>query len=554
MSKRLALLIGHSSYQDDRLTIPHTGSGDVTTLAETLRDRQHGRFENVHVLLDKTAVDVQLAIAAFLEQPLAPDDLILLYFAGHCLLDKRAVYLAAADTFTETYLDATTIDADFIRRRLAYCPAQKVVVLDCCVSRFDGAAAPDAPAVLAQAFGGPGQALFLAAASAPLPEPASFTQALTNGLRGLAADSNQDGRLTLQEWFAAAQTDHAPWQKVADEPQDGWVITAVSPDKLLPPPPIPAARPSTRRSYLLPVLLLILLLGLGGVYALGGFAPPLSPTPTPGAAEIARVTETAVPATEEPTLTAVPATPTAPAAPTQTDTPPQTPTPSPEPSLTPTSLPSTTVSPTRTPSVTPTATATATATAVPTATPTAAPIPMQITAEAAFLRAGPGVNYKIIGFPLQGTPVTAVARNSDATWYNVVLADGTSGWIYTDVIRPADVAAGPALPVAATIPAPVNEFYDFFVQDTGSTLIAQVYHAYVGTRGEEAFLRARLLPETDQVQPAYLNGNGLGLGLRLVQFTRTGSAPYTSDSVEFCMVDTAGEAFFCQTFPARKVW
>ncbi|MBK7179111.1 MAG: SH3 domain-containing protein [Chloroflexi bacterium] len=546
MSKRLALLIGHSSYQDDRLTIPHTGSGDVTTLAETLRDRQHGRFDNVHVLLDKTAVDVQLGIAAFLEQPLAPDDLILLYFAGHCLLDKRAVYLAAADTFTETYLDATTIDADFIRRRLAYCPAQKVVVLDCGVSRFDGAAAPDAPAVLAQAFGGPGVAIFLAVASAPLPQPSSFTQALTNGLRGLAADRNQDGRLTLQEWFAAAQTDHAPWQKLADETQDGWVITAVSPDKLIP-PPIPAVTPSKQRSYLLPVLLLILLLGLG-VYALGGFAPPLSPTPTSEAAGIARVTETAVPATEEPTLTAVPATPTIPAKPTQTDTPPQTPTPSPAPSFTPTSLPSTTVSPTRTPS------ATATATAVPTVTPTVAPIPMQITAEAAFLRAGPGVNYKIIAFPLQGTPVTAVARNSDATWYNIVLADGTSGWIYTDVIRPADVAAGPALPVAATIPAPVNEFYDFFAQDTGSTLIAQVYHAYVGTHGEEAFLRARLLPETDQVQPAYLNGNDLGLGLRIVQFTRTGSAPYTSESVEFCMVDMDGEAFYCQMFPARKVW
>lgn len=547
MSKRLALLIGHSSYQDDRLTIPHTGSGDVTTLAETLRDRQHGRFDNVHVLLDKTAVDVQLGIAAFLEQPLAPDDLILLYFAGHCLLDKRAVYLAAADTFTETYLDATTIDADFIRRRLAYCPAQKVVVLDCGVSRFDGAAAPDAPAVLAQAFGGPGQALFLAVASAPLPQPSSFTQALTNGLRGLAADRNQDGRLTLQEWFAAAQTDHAPWQKLADETQDGWVITAVSPDKLIP-PPIPAVTPSKQRSYLLPVLLLILLLGLGGVYALGGFAPALSPTPTSEAAGIAQVTETAVPATEEPTLTAVPATPTIPAKPTQTDTPPQTPTPSPAPSFTPTSLPSTTVSPTRTPA------ATATATAVPTVTPTVAPIPMQITAEAAFLRAGPGVNYKIIAFPLQGTPVTAVARNSDATWYNIVLADGTSGWIYTDVIRPADVAAGPALPVAATIPAPVNEFYDFFAQDTGSALIAQVYHAYVGTHGEEAFLRARLLPETDQVQPAYLNGNDLGLGLRIVQFTRTGSAPYTSESVEFCMVDMDGEAFYCQMFPARKVW
>ncbi|MCA9969352.1 MAG: SH3 domain-containing protein, partial [Anaerolineales bacterium] len=213
-----------------------------------------------------------------------------------------------------------------------------------------------------------------------------------------------------------------------------------------------------------------------------------------------------------------------------------------------------TPAPPATATITPTPSVTSTPTVTPTPSATPTPIPMQITAEAAFLRAGPGVNYKIIAFPLQGAGVTAVARNSDATWYNVILEDDTSGWIYNDVVRPDDTAVGPTLPLAATIPAPLNEFYDFSAQDNGNTLVVQVYHVYVGTRGEDAFLRARLLPETDQVQPSYLNGDDLGLGLRIVAFSRTGSAPYTSTGVEFCMVDTTGEAFYCQTFPIRKEW
>ena len=180
---------------------------------------------------------------------------------------------------------------------------------------------------------------------------------------------------------------------------------------------------------------------------------------------------------------------------------------------------------------------------------------MEIVAQAAFLRAGPGTNYRIIAFPPRGTQVTAVGRNTDATWYNVILPDGGRGWLYTDVVRPADAAAAPTLPIAATIPAPVDEFYDFLAQNTGSTLIAQVYHAYVGTRGDDATLRARVLPETDQIQVRYLSGVELGLGLLIVEFSRpvAGDA-YTSTGVEFCMVDAAGEAFHCQTFPARKEW
>ena len=563
MSQRLALLISHTQYQDDRLAVPH-GSGDVAALAEALRGGRHGRFDNVHILLDKTAVDLQLAIAAFLEQPLTPDDLILLYFAGHCLFDSSDAFLAAADAFTEPYLDATTIQADFVRRRLNQCAARQLLILDCMHSRLDGAPEVDAPRRLGHAFGGPNRVVFLAAQPAISSQPSVFTQTLTQGLQGLAADSDRDGRLTVAEWFAYAQArstapdNIAPlWEKWGDSLHDGWVVTAVSPDKLIPPgallppteeipevPPAGAAlpAPATRRYGLIAALVVLLLLLGGWLVLRDGFAS------SPPATATTAVLVAAMP-TNTPTATAVPASPT-----------PETAVPEPTAESTSTATASPAPSRTPAPSATPTASATlspsATATITPSPTATTTPIPMQITAEAAFLRAGPGVNYKIIAFPLQGTGVTAVARNSEATWYNVILADGQTGWIYTDVVRPDDTAVGPTLPIAATIPAPVNEFYNFSAQDTGRTLIVQIYHAYVGTRGEEALLRARLLPETNEVQPAYLNGDDLGLGLRIVEFTRTGSgsAPYTSTGVEFCMVDTAGESFYCQTFPVRKEW
>ena len=541
MAKRLALLIGYTAYEDSRLAAPQRDA-DLTALAEALRHPQHGRFHAVHLLTNQTAVDAQLAIAPFLEQPLDPDDLLLLYVSGHCLFVEEEALLAASDTFSEPYLDATTIQAEFFRRRLRQCPARALLLLDLVHSRLDGAPQPEADRLLERAFAAPEYALLLAGRAAQQTAPAhGFTQALTAGLRQPAGDGAENGRFTLHNWFAAATARGAKAQKQATPAQDDWTITAVIPAKPASPLPPPLTRRPTR---LLLALLALGLLLFGLFWLLPTFgdrqtgsdelaAPPITavstatatatspPSPTPTSATnlvaAATMTATPLPATPEPT-------PTAPS------TPPPPPTATPSPAVTPT--------------------ASQTPTASPSPTPTLAPLPMEIMAEAAFLRSGPGINYKILGFPLRGTGVTAVARSGDAAWYSVILPDGQTGWIYTDVVRPADAAAGAELPVAATIPAPADEFYDFALQES----IAQIYHVYVGTRGQEAFLRARLLPETDQVQPNYLNGTRLGMGLFIVEFVRSGAAPYRSSQVEFCMVDNGGTPFFCQTFPAVKEW
>lgn len=550
MAKRVALLVGWTGYGDGRLMASHDGA-TLAALAEALRQAQHGRFDSVRLLVEQTAVDAQIAIATFLEQPRDPDDLLLLYLSGHCLFVGEEAVLAASDTFSEPYLDATTIQAEFLKRRLRQCPARALLLLDLVHSRADGAPEPEAASLLARAFAAPEYALFLAERPSNQPElPIHFTQALAAGLRNLAADKDGDGSLTLHEWFShtAAQVPTASQHNTAE--QAGWVITAVSPDLISPPMPLPqpttaASPPANQRTLLGLALLALLLLLFGALYA-SNRQPATTigdPSPAPGnlAAQSATGTPTGTPtgtAQAVPTTTST-TTPEATVSPTR-DQPPATRTATPPPAAT----------------NRPTATATETSLPTPPASPTAtpAPLPMEIVAEAAFLRSGPGIYYRIIGFPLRGTAVTAVARSGDANWYNVILTDGQIGWIYTDVVRPADAAAGAELPIAATIPAPADEFYDFSLQDNGQTLIAQVYHVYVGTRGQEAFLRARLLSETDQVQPNYLNGTQLGLGLFIVEFARSGAEPYRSSQVEFCMVDVAGTPFFCQTFPVVKEW
>ena len=174
---------------------------------------------------------------------------------------------------------------------------------------------------------------------------------------------------------------------------------------------------------------------------------------------------------------------------------------------------------------------------------------MEIVAQQAFLRAGPGINYRILDFPEQGTAVTIIARNEDSTWYNALLEDGSSGWLHVDVLAADDEDAFDNISPAATIPVPVNEFYDPILTPSGNSLSVQAYHTYVGTYGDTARFEARLLPETDLVQPTYLSGQDLGLGLLIVEFNRVGEGAYTSEQVELCMVAANGTSF-----PLRNVF
>ncbi len=555
MSKRLALLIGNVHYQDGRLYAPVPGK-DLTALADVLRDPGRGHFDEVFVLVNKPAVDVQLAIAEFFEESHSPDDLLLIYFAGHALHHQGQPYLATGDTFTEHYLDATSIQADYVRRRLALSPVRhKVVMLDCRVSALlEGDGLPSEPAWLGQAFDGAGAVV--AVVSRPYPpadEPAHsrFTPALVEGMRTGAADENGDGQVTAAEWFAYAQAQATSEQYChlfAPEQAAQLIVSAAPEGKKMPlTPALETVVPSPRRSlkpYAMAALVVLLLLLVGGLYRSGVFPPTaVTSTHTPTLA-VAAVLPLSAPSRTP--------TPTKPTAPTMTPSPRVTETATkPGTKATDTAVPAPSLDPAITPS--PTASSTV-APSVSAPTGTAPPLGVHVVRQLIFMRSGPAINFRILDYLPEGTAVTVLGRTESGEWYNVQLADGRSGWVFSEMVQPPADEDPNEIPIAATLPAPMDEFYDFVAQPTADGLTITVDHVYVGTQGEEGTFTAELLPETTLIAPTYENGQALGLGQFVVRFARVGEGEYTSTAVRLCMVSTTGQPFFCETYSASKEW
>jgi hypothetical protein len=73
MSKKYALIIGNSEYQDLGLSQLPTPSQDAQGLAEVLRDPDIGAFDGVNIVLDQTADKIMEAIDDFFDQRKADD-------------------------------------------------------------------------------------------------------------------------------------------------------------------------------------------------------------------------------------------------------------------------------------------------------------------------------------------------------------------------------------------------------------------------------------------------------------------------------------------------
>ncbi len=92
---------------------------------------------------------------------------------------------------------------------------------------------------------------------------------------------------------------------------------------------------------------------------------------------------------------------------------------------------------------------------VPTATATPTPAPAVAVRGAVSsrnasvrLRAGPGLNYESLGIVQGGTPLIVIGVSSDLQWYNVVLEDGTEGWMLGELVIVPERAAVPILATA----------------------------------------------------------------------------------------------------------
>jgi hypothetical protein len=216
MSKKLALIIGNGQYQDSTLAQLRTPEADVNALAELLRNPQIGGFDEATAVINESESMLRRLIARFFREK-SHDDLLLLYFSGHGVLDVDGrLYLAAKDTEREA-LSASAIPASFVAERMDSSRSKRqVLILDCCHSGAfarGGKGQLGASVGTEAAFGGAGFGRFVLTATDSVQyaweddqvtgdsENSVFTSYLIKGLRTGEADLDADGQITLDELY-----------------------------------------------------------------------------------------------------------------------------------------------------------------------------------------------------------------------------------------------------------------------------------------------------------------------------------------------------------------
>lgn len=211
---KYALIIGNNKYDDPKLAQLKTPAADSQALAKVLDDRTIGSFDEVTPLINQTETRIRRAISTFLTSK-KPDDLVLLYFSGHGVLDDRGrLYLALKDTQVDL-LKATSIPSSFIADEMDSCRSKRqILVLDCCHSgAFGRGTKGEQKAVTETTFEGSGFGRVVLTASdstqyalegdqvIKLTELSLFTHFLLEGLKTGEADVNNDGHISLDEWY-----------------------------------------------------------------------------------------------------------------------------------------------------------------------------------------------------------------------------------------------------------------------------------------------------------------------------------------------------------------
>lgn len=216
---KYALIIGNDDYDDPKLADLKTPKADSKALANVLSDEKMGAFDQVTPVLNQSGEKIRRAISAFLTQK-KPDDLVMVYFSGHGVLDSHGrLYLAAKDT-QASLLTATGVPAAFVTDELDNCRSKRqVLILDCCHSgAFERGAKGEQKAVTEATFEGTGFGRVVLTASdstqvalegdqvIPQTDMSLFTHFLFQGIATGEADLNSDGLITLDEWYDYAYT------------------------------------------------------------------------------------------------------------------------------------------------------------------------------------------------------------------------------------------------------------------------------------------------------------------------------------------------------------
>jgi hypothetical protein len=212
---RSALIVASDVYDDPGLRRLRAPAHDAEALGRVLGNPQIGGFE-VRTLLNEPVHVIKLAVEDFFADR-GLNDLLLLHISCHGVKDE-AGELHFATTSTELRrLASTSVEADFVNRRMTRSRSRRIVLLlDCCYAgAFERGMTPRAGSGMGidEQFGGRGRAVITASsameyafegealADADALAPSVFTTALVEGLETGEADQDQDGVVALSELY-----------------------------------------------------------------------------------------------------------------------------------------------------------------------------------------------------------------------------------------------------------------------------------------------------------------------------------------------------------------
>jgi len=216
---KIALLIGVSEYEPGLDGLP-SAVNDVTAMQQVLTNPEIGEFaaDAVTVLQNPSRQAMEDAIYTLFANR-AKDDLVLLYFSGHGVVDDGGeFYFASRFSRKEQgrLVPTTAVAARSVRDWLEQSRSQyKVIILDSCFSGAfaKGVKAKDSGSVNPEQFlGGKGTAILTASNSTQYAlaqegfDLSVYTHYLVEGIRTGGADQDDDGFIAMEELHAYASS------------------------------------------------------------------------------------------------------------------------------------------------------------------------------------------------------------------------------------------------------------------------------------------------------------------------------------------------------------
>jgi hypothetical protein len=223
---RHALIIGTSRHRWRPFSRLASPALDLHALHAVLTAPDIGGFEARAPLCDQPAFHLAMELESFFRDRVN-DDLLLLYVAGHVVLDERGAPFLITHATERGRWRSSVIDFTFLRDVMAQSSsAQQVIVLDCALGSL-GANGPalGARVDIGAALGGPGRTVLSASngirfrldgdALSGDSSAAPWLRRIIDGLRTGEADLDGDGRISLEDLVgyapgSPASSSHAP--------------------------------------------------------------------------------------------------------------------------------------------------------------------------------------------------------------------------------------------------------------------------------------------------------------------------------------------------------